>query len=486
MIRQDLSQKMSARLSPQQIQFIKLLQVPTIELEARIKQELEENPALADAAEAARDDEQDDAYGDEPEQDDEDEAPDITMDEYLSQEEDYRYRTYQPDDPNAEQYEAPVIQRASLFDNLTRQAGMLTLDDTQEIIAHQIIGSIGGDGYLRRQIEQLKDDLAFQQNLSVTEQEVEDVLKKVQQLDPPGVAARNLRECLLLQLRRKSSADPARNAALKIIENHFDEFTKKHYQKIKDRLNLDKDTLADAWHIIERLNPKPGESETEVKTQYIVPDFILHIENGEPVIRLNRRNAPELRVNKNYLKLFNQLDQQPKEVKSEKKKKEELHFIKQKIDSAKWFIDAIRQRQETLLKTMSCIANKQKDFFLSEGDETKLHPMILKDVADEIGMDISTVSRVANSKYVQTDFGNFMLKFFFSEKISTDSGEDVSNKEVKHVLEELIETEDKHKPHSDDQLTNLLNDRGYKIARRTVAKYREQLNIPVARLRKEL
>jgi RNA polymerase sigma-54 factor len=502
MLKQGLNLKLLQKLSPQQIQFIKLLQIPTAELEARVKQEIEENPALSEGDVNVEDilSEVDDSKRSKSDVDLEnlnthskdynlaDEGPDenleLNLEEYIRNEEDYSYKTYMPDDPNEERYEAPIIERHSLYDQLMEQASMLELGELEEIVANQIIGNIDEDGYLRRPLTAIADDLAFRQNLQVEDRLVEQVLLKIQQLEPPGIGARDLQECLLLQLRRKPATD-INKIATRIIRDYFEEFTKKHFTKVIDRLNVSDELFKEAYNHILRLNPKPGESESEAKTQYIVPDFILTLENNEDInIKLNRKNAPELRINKNYIRMYRELEESAKN--KNKEAKDTLQFVKSKIDSAKWFIDAIRQRQETLLKTMACIANKQKDFFVTEGDETHLKPMILKDVAEEIGMDISTVSRVANSKYVQTDFGIYQLKFFFSERIATDSGEDVSNKEVKKILQDMIEGEDKNKPLSDDKLTAMLNERGYNIARRTVAKYREQLNIAVARLRKQV
>ena len=494
MLKQGLHQKLLQKLSPQQIQFIKLLQIPTIELEGRIKQELEDNPALAEGNESAEDDNPydnendeadtgpDDPYADEAY--DEAEGPDLqelSLEDYLA-EEDYRYKLHTPDDPNDERYETPIVQRCSLYDLLEQQIGMLPLSELEFLVARQIIGNIDPDGYFRRPITAIVDELAFRQNLSVREEVVESVLGIVQSLDPPGVGARDLQECLLLQLHRKPQS-PLIQLALRIVENYFEELSKKHFDRLADRLSIDDDQLREVYQLITRLNPRPGESESEVKMQYIVPDFILHEEGGQLAIKLNRKNAPELRVSRSYVRMLQEL--QPAAKDKDTQARETFQFVKAKIDSAQWFIDAIKQRQDTLLKTMVCIANRQKDFFLSQGDDTKLRPMILKDVADEIGMDISTVSRVANSKYVQTDFGIYQLKYFFSEGISTESGEEVSNKEVKRILRELIENEDRKKPLSDDRLTQLLNERGYNIARRTVAKYREQMGLNVARLRKD-
>ncbi|GAB2629228.1 RNA polymerase factor sigma-54 [Belliella aquatica] len=480
----NLSQVLSQKLSPQQIQFIKLLQVPTAELDARVEEELEINPAL----EEGRDEEEKNPEEEFPENFDEDMGSregDVNIDDYLT--EDYGGYKMQGDgnySPDDEDREIPISGGISLHEQLISQLSYLKLDETQQLIGRQLIGSIENDGYIRRDLEAIINDLAFGQNVESDLDEVEEILRKIQNFDPAGIAARNLQECLLIQLERKEHPDdPLVQNAVKIINDCFEEFTKKHYTKIQKKLNIEDEDLKDAIHLITRLNPKPGGiSDGMVKTQYIIPDFILTNINGKFEISLNSRNAPELRVSRSYSEMFDAYD---KSDKKDKKLKETVTFVKQKLDAAKWFIDAIKQRQHTLLKTMQCILDYQEEFFY-EGDETKLRPMILKDIADRIEMDISTVSRVANSKAIQTEFGIYPLKYFFSEGIATDSGEDVSNKEVKSVLQTLVDGENKRKPLSDDKLVKLLNDKGYNIARRTVAKYREQLQIPVARLRKEL
>lgn len=480
----NLSQVLSQKLSPQQIQFIKLLQVPTAELDARVEEELEINPAL----EEGRDEEEKNPEEEFPENFDEDMGSregDVNIDDYLT--EDYGGYKMQGDgnySPDDEDREIPISGGVSLHEQLISQLSYLKLDERQQLIGRQLIGSIENDGYIRRDLESIINDLAFGQNVESDLDEVEEILRKIQSFDPAGIAARNLQECLLIQLERKEHPDdPHVQNAVKIINDCFEEFTKKHYTKIQKRLNIEDEDLKEAIHLITRLNPKPGGiSDGMVKTQYIIPDFILSNVNGKFEISLNSRNAPELRVSKSYSEMFDAYD---KSDKKDKKLKETVTFVKQKLDAAKWFIDAIKQRQHTLLKTMQSILDYQEEFFY-EGDETKLKPMILKDIADRIEMDISTVSRVANSKAIQTEFGIYPLKYFFSEGIATDSGEDVSNKEVKSVLQTLVDGENKRKPLSDDKLVKLLNDKGYNIARRTVAKYREQLQIPVARLRKEL
>lgn len=480
-----LSQSLSQKLSPQQIQFIKLLQVPTAELETRVEEELEINPALEEGKEEERKDPEEEFEDNDFEEDNSFEDKDVNIEDYLN--DDYGGYKMQGDgnySPDEEDREIPLSGGVSLHEQLIAQMGFLKLDERQKIIGRQLIGSIENDGYIRRDLEAIINDLVFSQNIESDIDEVEEILRKIQSFDPAGIAARNLQECLVIQLERKEHPDdPTVQNAIKIVGECFDEFTKKHYSKIQKKLDLGEDELKESVNMITRLNPKPGGiSDGLVKTQYIIPDFILTNTEGKLEISLNSRNAPELRISRSYSEMF---DAYEKSDKKDKKLKDTVTFVKQKLDSAKWFIDAIKQRQLTLLKTMQAILDFQGDFFY-EGDETKLKPMILKDIAEKIDMDISTVSRVANSKSIQTEFGIYPLKYFFSEGIATDSGEDVSNKEVKSVLQSLVDAESKKRPLSDDKLVKMLNDRGYNIARRTVAKYREQLQIPVARLRKEL
>lgn len=487
MLKQTLQQKLLQKLSPQQIQFIKLLQVPTVSLDARIKEELEENPALEDGSltnmtdpvEEYPDKDPDDSY-DEESGDFEDE---FSVDEYI-QEDDYNdYSGNYGGDDEDDRKEIPIAIQDSFFETLQNQLDLLALSDQDYLIGQQIIGSLDDDGYLRRPTLSLIDDLAFSQNVIVNEQEVEAMLKVIQDFEPAGIGARDLQECLLIQLRKKDANNPIICQAIKVVENHLEEFTKKHYDKIEKQLGVNSIELRDIIAEILKLNPKPGDSGAVAGKQlHIIPDF--HISNNDGVLHLtlNGRNAPELRVSRSYQEMFEHYE---KAEKTDKKMKEAVQFVKQKLDSAKWFIDAIKQRQQTLLKTMNAIMEYQYEYFQT-GDERLLKPMILKDIADRIEMDISTVSRVANSKYVQTEFGTFLLKSFFSEAIQTDSGEEVSNKEVKKILEECIANEDKKKPLADEKLTEILKEKGYTIARRTVAKYREAMNIPVARLRKEL
>lgn len=486
-----LSQSLQQKLSPQQIQFIKLLQVPTAELETRIEEELEVNPALEEGegegeGEGEDQEKTEDTYEQEEEyQESSGSEEEVDIKDYL-RDDDYSGYKMQGDGDDEDERDMPLPMSTSLHEQLMDQLDFLGLDEKQYTIGKQLVGSIEGDGYIRRDLDAIVNDLAFSQGIEATVNEVETVLKKIQTFDPPGIAARNLQECLLLQLDRMDNGHDIDVAvAKKIITECYDEFTKKHYQKIQKKLETeDEEFIRDAVDLIVKLNPKPGGSSAPsmVKNQYIIPDFILTNNNGKLELALNSRNAPELRISRSYTEMFKAYD---KSDKKDKKLKEAVSFVKQKLDAAKWFIDAIKQRQQTLLRTMRAIVDFQYDFFL-EGDETKLKPMILKDIANMIGMDISTVSRVASSKAVQTDFGIYPLKYFFSEGISTDSGEEVSSREVKQIIKDIIDSEDKNKPFSDDKLEKILNDKGYNIARRTVAKYREQLNIPVARLRKEL
>lgn len=483
----SLNQSLQQKLSPQQIQFIKLLQVPTAELENRIEEELELNPVLEEGADEPE--ETDTRTEETPEAETTESATgeDIDIKDYLRDDDYNSYKTYSDGDGDDEEdREMPIPIGTSLHETLMTQLGFMGLDERRHAIGKQLIGSIEGDGYIRRDLESIVNDLAFSQGIETTLEEVEEILKRIQSFDPAGIAARNLQECLLLQLDRMDDGqDVDVIVGKRIILECYEEFTKKHYSKILKKLDLDdEEFIKDAIELIVRLNPKPGgELNTGMaKNQYVIPDFILTNNNGKLELALNSRNAPELRISRSYTEMFKAYD---KSDKKDKKLKEAVSFVKQKLDAAKWFIDAIKQRQHTLLRTMRAIVDFQYDYFL-EGDETKLRPMILKDIAQMINMDISTVSRVASSKTIQTDFGVFPLKYFFSEGIATDSGEEVSSREVKQIIKDLIEGEDKKKPLSDDKLEDLLNAKGYNIARRTVAKYREQLNIPVARLRKEM
>lgn len=497
---QSLQQKLLQKLSPQQIQLMKLLQVPTANLEERIKEELEENPALEldeekhdENADELKDEfsengqESADPYENNEPDGSEDEYGNLDISEYVHDGDDdvadYKLRDENYPDED-ERKHLPFRSETGFYDSLLDQLGLLKLDERQQKIAEQIVGSIDEDGYLRRETSAIVDDLAFRQNISATEEEVEIIISQIQQFDPPGVAARDLQECLLLQLYRQKDEGKDLETAILAIQKYFDEFTKKHYEKIQRGLNLSDEQLKDVMQQIIHLNPKPGFTIGEVNKaeSYVVPDFFIFNNAGKLELTLNSRNAPELRISEGYRDMLKEYDRGSKK---DKRQKEAVLFIKQKIDAAKWFIDAIKQRQHTLISVMTAIMEHQKEFFLT-GDETTLKPMILKDIAEKTNLDISTVSRVANSKFVQTEFGTYRLKFFFSESLSTDSGEEVSTREVKKILSNLIEAESKRKPLSDERLTELLQDKGYNIARRTVAKYREQLNIPVARLRKEL
>lgn len=480
-----LRQSLSQRLSPQQIQFIKLLQVPAAELETRVEQELEENPALEEGLDDGdTTEEYDDLFdNDESETGSDERAEGIDVEEYIRDDDIAGYKM-QGDGPGfEEERESMQADGTTLNDQLIQQLGYLRLDETRYQIGVQIIGSIDEDGYLRRELSSIANDLAFSQNLYIRAEDVEEVLRMIHQFDPPGIAARNLQECLLLQLERRPGAPAVNDLAIRIVEDCFDEFTRKHYDKIQRKLDIDDyEELKEAIRLITHLNPKPGESGLGGgAAPHVLPDFIVTQVGGKLDLSLNARNAPELRVSRQYADM---LDAYARSDKKSRAARETVTFVKQKLDSARWFIDALKQRQQTLLKVMQAILQFQYDFFL-EGDEARLRPMILKDIADVVEMDISTVSRVANSKYVQTEFGVFPLKFFFSEGIQNDAGEDVSTREVKQVLRQLIEAEDKSHPLSDEKLEELLAEKGFPIARRTVAKYREQLNLPVARLRRE-
>ncbi|GAC1440209.1 MAG: RNA polymerase factor sigma-54 [Sediminibacterium sp.] len=492
---QSLQQKLLQKLSPQQIQLMKLLQVPTANLEERIKEELEENPAL-EVDEDGHEDEYADDMQDEFDNGTDDDADldgsaeeyeNVDISEYIV-DDDGEIADYKMKDDNYpemdDQKVAPIKVETSFHDLLLDQLGMLELDERSFKIAEQVVGSLDDDGYLRRELSSVADDLAFRQGLVVEEKEIEALIQKIQQFDPPGICARDLKECLLLQLKRKLTEGKGVELAIQVLTKYFDEFTKKHYEKIQRSMNLADDQIKEVISQIIKLNPKPGGHIGEINKaeNYIVPDFFVLNSNGKLELTLNAKNAPDLRISEGYRDMLKDYE---KGSKKDKRQKEAVLFIKQKIDSAKWFIDMIKQRQETLIGTMSAIMKHQREFFLT-GDETTMKPMILKDIAELTGLDISTVSRVANSKFVQTEFGTYRLKYFFSESLSTDSGEEVSTREVKKILSDMIDAEDKRKPLSDEVLTDMLQEKGYNSARRTVAKYREQLNISVARLRKEL
>jgi len=484
MLKQYLQFKLSQKLSPQQIQLMKLIQLPTQAFEQRLKQELEENPALESGKDKT--DEFDDDFDNSDDFNDSDSinAEDINVDEYLSDDEipDYRMQAnnYSADDDDKS---IPYASGTSFTQHLKSQLNTFRLDDEEEQIALFLVGSVDESGYIRRELSDIMDDLAFTQNVYTTEDKIESVLSIVQQLDPAGVGARDLQECLSIQLHRKTPT-PNIELAQNIIDKAFEQFTKKHYKKLLQKFDITEAQLKDAIHEIERLNPKPGGSfsgNTRM-VEHVVPDFTIKIVDGELELTLNGRNAPELHVSREYNNMLKGYKESKDKSKSQK---DAVLFIKQKLDAAKWFIDAIRQRQQTLFITMSAIMHYQKEYFLT-GDERKLKPMILKDIADEIEMDVSTVSRVANSKYVDTPYGTKLIKEFFSESMKNVQGEDVSTREIKKILETVIEEEDKRKPLTDEKLAALLKEKGYPIARRTVAKYREQLDIPVARLRKQI
>jgi RNA polymerase sigma-54 factor len=491
---QGLHQKLLQKLSPQQIQLMKLLQVPTANLEERIKEELEENPALemgeeddAMDTETVKDEFETNEEEDYTNEGEDSLDKDVDISEYIQDGDDEiaDYKTkednYTSEDDNKT---IPIKLETSFNELMLEQLNMLSLTDTEMLVAEQIIGSLDDDGYLRRETAAIANDLAFKQGLEVPETTIEKIIKDIQQFDPPGVAARNLQECLIIQLRKKEGTDKLATLAIKALSKYFEEFTKKHYEKIQRSLSLTNEDLKKLMVMITKLNPKPAGNigDSSNAETYVIPDFFISSSNGKLELTLNNRNAPELKISEGYREMLRDYD---KGSKNDKRQKDAVVFIKQKIDSAKWFIDAIKQRQNTLLLTMNAIMQHQYNFFLT-GDETALKPMILKDIAEVTNLDISTVSRVANSKFVQTEFGTYRLKFFFSESLSTDSGEEVSTREVKRILNDIIEAENKNKPYSDELLTDMLQEKGYNIARRTVAKYREQLNIPVARLRKEL
>ena len=475
-IKQSLQQRLLQKLSPQQIQLMKMLQLPTLELEKRIKEELELNPALDEGEEQNQ------------------ELSEDNLDTSTEKREDFNYQDYVNDETpyyktqsnysnkDQENNQTPLSLGDSFTEKLVSQVNLRIKDEKNLIIAEQIIGNLDESGYLRRELFNIVDDLAFSQNISTTEKELEEVLLEVQELDPPGVGARDLQECLLIQLRKKKKTISTKTAEV-ILEKCFESFKKKHYKKIEQKLDIDTTAIKDAMSEIVKLNPKPGNSliDTTKSVQHITPDFTITENEGTLAVELNQRNAPQLRVSRDYVEMIKGYENSPKN----KRDKEAVLFIKQKVDAAKWFIEAVKQRQNTLLVTINAILEFQKEFFLS-GDEKNLRPMILKDIASMVDMDISTISRVANSKHVATPYGTFLLKYFFSESLATKSGEEVSTREVKTILNEAISNEDKTKPLTDEKLAELLKENGYLIARRTVAKYREQLNIPVARLRKQL
>lgn len=491
MLNQKLQQKLLQKLSPQQIQLMKLLEIPTAELEQRIKQEIEENPALeGDEEDEIISDTQEDSYDEEgndsEEMDDINESKDddFSLEDFMDDDDIPEYKlSVNNSSADDDDKSVPFTEETSFFELLEEQLRMRDLTEKEQLIGIYIIGSLDDNGYLSREPESIVNDLAFTRGIETNTAEVLKLLKIIQQFDPPGVGARTLQECLIIQLRFIEKRSPLISSAIDILNNSFDEFSKKHYDKLLKKHNLNDGELKQIIEIITRLNPKPGNSSGGGKASiHVFPDFTITNHNGELELSVNSRNVPDLRVNKSYI---NMLDAKAKDKNSSRSEKEMLQFVKQKIDSAKWFIDALKQRQNTLYVTMYTIMEHQQEYFLT-GDETKLKPMILKDIAEKVGLDISTISRVSSSKYVQTPFGTFLLKTFFSESLQNDNGEEVSSREIKSILSRLIEGESKSKPLTDDELAVALKENGYNIARRTVAKYREQLNIPVARLRKEM
>ncbi|RHJ81006.1 RNA polymerase factor sigma-54 [Parabacteroides sp. AM08-6] len=485
MLKQQLQQKLQQKLSPQQIQLIRLLELPAIELEERVKHELEDNPALEEGKEVTEDFERADGDVEEGVSGEADADVDLSLGDYMSEDDIPDYKLRELSERAEKKEDIPFSVSQSLNEYLLQQLGLRNLSEKRVRIAEYIIGNIDDDGYLRRDLSAIADDLVFQAGQDVKEKEIEKVLAIIQDLDPAGVGARNLQECLLLQLDRKEKTAEV-ELAIRVLTDYFEEFTRKHYEKILRGLGIDETALKKAIHEITALDPKPCGSwggSMETAMSQVIPDFLVEAVNGELILSMNNRDIPDLRINREYAEMFQ--DYAGNKANQTNKMREAVQFVKQKLDSAQWFIDAIRQRQETLQRTMEAIILLQRDFFLT-GDETTLRPMILKDVAERAGYDISTISRVSNSKYVQTNFGIYPLKYFFSESMQTDSGEEISTREVKKIMEEYIDNEDKRKPLTDEELAAILKEKGYIIARRTVAKYREQLDIPVARLRKEI
>lgn len=488
MLKQQLRQQLQQKLSPQQIQVIRLLELPAIELEEKVKRELEENPALEEGKDAPDEfDQTDSEIGDNSDSmtENNEGEDDLSLGDYLTEDDIPDYKLQEIREKSTKKEDIPFSVSESLNEFLLQQLGFRNLPEKEVKIAEYIIGNIDDDGYLRRDLGAIADDLMFQAGLDISEKDVETILKMIQDFEPTGIGARNLQECLCLQLQKKEQT-PETPIAIQIIQNYFDDFSRKHYEKILRGLNISEGTLKKAIREITLLNPKPGNAwggTMETAMSQIIPDFIVDSNNGEITLSMNNRGIPDLRINKEYQDMFH--DYTNNKVNQTTERKNAVQFVKQKLDAAQWFIDAVKQRQETLMRTMEAIIQLQREFFLT-GDEATLRPMILKDVAEKAGYDISTISRVSNSKYVQTNFGIYPLKYFFSESMQTDSGEEISTREVKKIMKEHIEAEDKRKPLTDEELANILKEKGYVIARRTVAKYREQLGIPVARLRKEI
>jgi len=480
MLKQQLQIKLSQKLSPQQIKLMKLIQLSTLDLEQKIEAEMGENPALESGAEVVKSDNQENDF----EENTKIETDEIDIDQYLSDDEIPSYRLYSNNySSDDEERSVPLSGGISFHQSLLQQMGNLILNEDEMLIAEFLIGSIDDSGYIRRRDDELIDDLAFTQNIFTDKNQLNKVIRSVQSLDPPGVGARSLKECLQLQLEKKKKDRPEVVHALKIIKDEFDHFSHKHYTKLQDRVGITQEELKVALELIGKLNPKPGGAlSTTIQNTHVVPDFILTLEDGRIEVKLNRRNAPQLKVSNAYKDMLEGYQEGNKKSKTQQ---DAVQFIKQKLDAAKWFIDAIQQRHQTLTLTINAIVAHQKEYFLT-GDERKLKPMILKDIADKVDMDISTISRVANSKYIDTPYGVKLLKTFFSEGLKNEEGEDVSSIEIKNILSQLIAEENKKKPLTDEVLSKLMKEKGYIVARRTIAKYREQLDIPVARLRKEL
>ena len=480
MLKQQLQIKLSQKLSPQQIKLMKLIQLSTLDLEQKIEAEMGENPALESGVEVVKSDNQENDF----EENTKIETDEIDIDQYLSDDEIPSYRLYSNNySSDDEERSVPLSGGISFHQSLLQQMGNLILNEDEMLIAEFLIGSIDDSGYIRRSDVELIDDLAFTQNIFTDKNQLNKVIRSVQSLDPPGVGARSLKECLQLQLEKKKKDRPEVVHALKIIKDEFDHFSHKHYTKLQDRVGITQEELKEALELIGKLNPKPGGAlSSTIQNTHVVPDFILTLEDGRIEVKLNRRNAPQLKVSNAYKDMLEGYQEGNKKSKTQQ---DAVQFIKQKLDAAKWFIDAIQQRHQTLTLTINAIVAHQKEYFLS-GDERKLKPMILKDIADKVDMDISTISRVANSKYIDTPYGVKLLKTFFSEGLKNEEGEDVSSIEIKNILSQLIAEENKKKPLTDEVLSKLMKEKGYIVARRTIAKYREQLDIPVARLRKEL
>ncbi len=480
MLKQQLQIKLSQKLSPQQIKLMKLIQLSTLDLEQKIEAEMGENPALESGAEVVKSDNQENDFDENTKI----ETDEIDIDQFLSDDEIPSYRLYSNNySSDDEERSVPLSGGISFHQSLLQQMGNLILNEDEMLIAEFLIGSIDDSGYIRRNDDELIDDLAFTQNIFTDKNQLNKVIRSVQSLDPPGVGARSLKECLQLQLEKKKKDRPEVVHALKIIKDEFDHFSHKHYTKLQDRVGITQEELKEALELIGKLNPKPGGAlSSTIQNTHVVPDFILTLEDGRIEVKLNRRNAPQLKVSNAYKDMLEGYQEGNKKSKTQQ---DAVQFIKQKLDAAKWFIDAIQQRHQTLTLTINAIVAHQKEYFLS-GDERKLKPMILKDIADKVDMDISTISRVANSKYIDTPYGVKLLKTFFSEGLKNEEGEDVSSIEIKNILSQLIAEENKKKPLTDEVLSKLMKEKGYIVARRTIAKYREQLDIPVARLRKEL